>query len=329
MVADDRGWTTDIMKLWQSLMIALARSERVSRFMHRNAAAGALARRFVGGRDLAAAIETARDLQRRGVRVSLFYLGEYVSDPGIVQVTVAQKIAAIEALAQAGLDIHLSVDPTQIGYSIDPDLGRRNGLAIGKALARQASSSRNDRRDFLMLDMEDWTLVEATLQLREELAAAGVPVAQTLQAYLRRTAADLGPIIAAGGAVRLVKGAFVDRSERAFANRAGIDANYLALAERMLSAEARDAGFYPIFGTHDAGIAFDILALAKARGWPADAYEFEMLYGVRQELQQRLLTEGARLRLYLPFGEAWFPYAIRRVGESPRNIRLIFRALRS
>lgn len=317
------------MKLWQSLMIALARSGRVSRFMHRNAAASALARRFVGGRDLAAAIATARELQRRGGRVSLFYLGEYVSDPGIVQETVAQKIAAIEALAGAGLDIHLSLDPTQIGYSIDPDLGRRNALAIGQALTRQAVGGRNDRRDFLMLDMEDWTLVEPTLQLRDELAAAGIPVAQTLQAYLRRTAADLAPIIAAGGGVRLVKGAFVDRSERAFANRAEIDANYLALADRMLSAEARKAGFYPIFGTHDDKLAIRILALAKACGWAADGYEFEMLYGVRPELQQRLLAEGVRLRFYLPFGEAWFPYAIRRVGESPRNIRLILRALAS
>lgn len=317
------------MKLWQSLMIGLARSGRVSRFMHRNAATSALARRFVGGRDLAAAIETARVLQRRGVRVSLFYLGEYVSDLGIVQKTVAQKVAAIEALAGAGLDIHLSVDPTQIGYSIDPELGRRSALAIGQALVRQAVGGRNDRRDFLMLDMEDWTLAEPTLKLRGELAAAGVPVAQTLQAYLRRTAADLEPIIAAGGAVRLVKGAFVDRTTRAFASRAEIDSNYRVLADRMLSADARETGFYPIFGTHDDGIAFDILALAMARGWPADGYEFEMLYGVRQELQQRLLAEGARLRLYLPFGEAWFPYAIRRVGESPRNIRLILRALTS
>jgi proline dehydrogenase len=315
------------MKLWQSLMIALARNRRLTEFMHRNAAASALARHFVGGRDLAAAIATARELQQRGVGVSLFYLGEYVADPALVRETVAQKIAAIEALATAGLDVHVSVDPTQIGYSIDADLGRRNGLAIGQALARVAAG-RNSGRHFLMLDMEDCTLVTPTLRLREELAATGVPVAQTLQAYLRRTAADLKPIIAAGGAARLVKGAFADMTERAFPSRAAIDANYLALVDRMLSDEARKTGFYPIFGTHDERLALRILALAETRGWPRDSFEFEMLYGVRPRLQA-LLADGARLRLYLPFGEAWFPYAIRRVGESPRNIRLILRALAS
>jgi len=315
------------MRLWQSLMIALARNRRVTDFMHRNTAASALARQFVGGRDLAAAVQTARGLHEQGIGASLFYLGEYVADPALVRETVAQKIAAIEALAEAGLDIHVSVDPTQIGYSIDADLGRRNGLAIGQALAR-AVAGRNSGRNYLMLDMEDWTLVTTTLQLRDELAAAGVPVAQTLQAYLRRTAADLEPIIAAGGAVRLVKGAFADRTERAFSSRAAIDANYLALADRMLSDDARKSGFYPIFGTHDERLAIRILALAETRGWPRGSLEFEMLYGVHPRLQ-RLMADGARLRLYLPFGEAWFPYAIRRVGESPHNLRLILRALAS
>ena len=155
-----------------------------------------------------------------------------------------------------------------------------------------------------MLDMADWTLVTPTLQLRDELAAAGVPVAQTLQAYLRRTAADLEPIIATGGAVRLVKGAFADRTERAFARRTAIGQLSGAGGSHAVD-DARKADFYPIFGTHDERLAIRILALAETRGWPRDSFEFEMLYGAHPRLQ-RLMADGARLRLYLPFGEAWF-----------------------
>lgn len=138
------------MRPWQGTMIALARSPRVSGFMHRNAAASALARRFVGGGDLAVAMATAQDLRQRGISVSLFYLGEYVSDPEIVRRAVEQKTAAIEALAQADLDIHVSVDPTRIGHAIDADLGRRNAFAIGEAwrpyaIRRVGESPRNAR----------------------------------------------------------------------------------------------------------------------------------------------------------------------------------------
>jgi proline dehydrogenase len=154
-----------------------------------------------------------------------------------------------------------------------------------------------------------------------------VPVAQTLQAYLRRSADDLEPMIAAGGPVRLVKGAFADPRPHAYQGKTEIDRNYLALARRMLAADAKEKGFRPVFGTHDDALLAEIRRIARSGGWEPGQYEFEMLYGVRTELQRELRTAGEQVRLYLPFGKAWWPYAVRRIGESPRNARLLARAV--
>lgn len=310
------------MKTWQSWMIALARSPGVTRWMQANRATAALARRFVGGDSAEEAIAAAQRLRRAGFKTSLYYLGEYAADPRVIAETVRQKETAVMLLRDARLQVHLSIDPTQIGYGFDDALGERMALEIG-GLAQQA----RDERPVLMLDMEDADYVTRTLALRGRLAAAGIPVAQTLQAYLKRTADDLKPIIAGGGSVRLVKGAFADPRPHAFQTRAEIDGNYLRLAQAMLSADAKAGNFRPVFGTHDAALIAKIRLIARARGWSADAYEFEMLYGVRSELQRQLREQGEQVRLYLPFGRDWWPYAIRRVGENPRNAMLLARAV--
>jgi proline dehydrogenase len=178
-----------------------------------------------------------------------------------------------------------------------------------------------------MLDMEDADYVTRTLALHHRLAAEGIPVAQTLQASLKRTAEDLAAIVERGGSVRLVKGAFADGRTHAFQSRAEIDTSYLALARAMLGAEARMRGFRPVFGTHDDALIAEIRLIARNGGWSPGSYEFEMLYGVRTELQKQLREQGEQVRLYLPFGRDWWPYAIRRVGESPRNAALLARAL--
>jgi len=310
------------MKNWQSWMIALARSPRVTRWMQANRATAALARRFVGGSNAEEAIETAKRLRQAGLKVSLYYLGEYVADPALIEETVRQKKLAVMLLKGARLQVHLSIDPTQVGYGYDDAMGERLALEIGRSV-QQADGE----LPVLMLDMEDADYVTRTLALRNRLVAEGIPVAQTLQAYLKRTAHDLAPIIAAGGSVRLVKGAFADPRPHAFQGKAEIDNNYLSLARKMLSADAKASGFRPVFGTHDEALIQEIRLIAKNGGWPPGAYEFEMLYGVRTELQRRLHDQGEQVRLYLPFGRDWWPYAIRRVGESPRNALLLARAL--
>jgi len=165
------------------------------------------------------------------------------------------------------------------------------------------------------------------VDLHQALRAASLPAGLTFQAYRHRTESDLKGAIRTGGAVRLVKGAFAEGKSIAFTHRREIDENFLRLAGMMLSEEARENGFYPIFGTHDDRIIDRIIRMAHRRGWPADAYEFEMLYGVRCRYQEQLVRSGAKLRLYLPFGTDWRPYAVRRVGECPQNAAFLIRSL--
>jgi proline dehydrogenase len=314
-------------RIWQSWMIALARSARVTRWMQGNRATASVARRFVAGADAAKAIAVARDLERAGFKTSLYYLGEYVKDPTIVAENGRQKMQVAEGLSAAHLQIHVSIDSTQIGYAIDEAAGEQLALKIGARIRELGWT--NGAPPVLMLNMEDAEYVDRILGLRARLLAAGVPVAQTLQAYLKRSADDLAPIIAAGGHVRLVKGAFADPRPHAYQGKAEIGGNYLSLARRMLSTEAKANGFRPVFGTHDDALIAEIRLIAKNGGWQSGAYEFEMLYGMRTELQRQLRQQGEQVRLYLPFGRDWWPYAVRRVGESPRNAALLARAVAS
>jgi proline dehydrogenase len=306
-------------------MIALARSPRVTRWMQGNRATAAIARRFVAGADTAQAMAVARELEKAGFKTSLYYLGEYVKDPGIVAENGRQKIAVAESLKAAQLQIHVSIDSTQVGYAIDEKAGEELALRIGARLRDLGEAG--GAPPVLMLNMEDAEYVDRIFALRARLLEAGVPVAQTLQAYLKRSADDLAPIIAGGGSVRLVKGAFADRRPHAFQARAEIDENYLALARMMLGSNAKASGFRPVFGTHDDALITEIRLIAKKGGWQPGAYEFEMLYGVRTELQRHLKAQGEQVRLYLPFGRDWWPYAVRRIGESPRNAALLGRAV--
>lgn len=311
------------MSMFQRTAIALARNPVAGRAMRALAARSSLAGRFVGGADVEAAVRTAARLREaHGIRASLFYLGEYVADPQTIEHNVAQAIAACEALAAAGLDAHMSVDPTAIGYMHSDALGQDNAGRIGMAARRAAGAG----RDWLVLDMEDAGILDRTCALHRDLLAAGVPAGLTLQARRRRTPEDLAWAIRQRTALRLVKGAFPERALD-HAGRARVDQAYLDAASIMLSREARESGFYPVFGTHDDRLAGAIMALARERGWDPDAFEFEMLYGVRPDWQLALRALGYNVRVYLPFGGDWWPYAIRRVGENPRNAWLLARSL--
>ncbi|MFM2044172.1 MAG: hypothetical protein RLY86_2748 [Pseudomonadota bacterium] len=313
---------------WQAALIALAESPRAMRWAQGSAATSALASRYVGGGDAAAGVATARRLlAERSIRSSLYYLGEYVDTHALVQENIAAKLEAADLLGRAGLDVHVSVDPTQVGHSIDPDLARRAILAIGEAIAAAAGS----RPGFhaLMLDMEDASVTDATIDLHSRLHRAGLPAALTLQAYRRRTTADLAPLIRDGAMVRLVKGAFAAGPDIAFTRQGEIKEAYRTLITRMLSRAARDSGFRPVIATHDTALHTHAREQAAANGWPAGSYEFEMLLGVRPDVSSTLAAAGERVRLYLPFGRDWWRYAARRIGENPRNALLLARSAAS
>jgi proline dehydrogenase len=292
--------------------------------MQRHGGATALARRFVvvGGPE--AAVDVARRLHaRRGISASLAHLGEYVDDPARIDRTVEASLAVSQFLGAAGLDVQVSVDPTAIGHLASADLCRANAERIARAVAAQPAVGRN----FLMLDMEDLFLVEPTLRLQRHLLDQGLPVGVTLQARLRRTEDDLAGVLTRAPAVRLVKGAFPLGPEHDHQGKAAIEHSFLSLARTMLSPPARAAGLHPVFATQDDGLIRRVAELARRMGVGPDGYEFEMLYGAHREGERRLRAEGYSVRLYIPFGVDWWPYAVRRVGEHPRNALLLGRSL--
>lgn len=315
-----------LRRAWQASMIRLARSQIAKDFMQRSGSGSRLAARYVGGASPQDGVARAQKLRRsHGIKASLFYLGEYVGAPDLVAQNAASKHAVAKQLGRTGLDVHVSVDPTQIGHALDAELARRNAFGIAERIAGAADG----RPGFhaLMLDMEDYTVVDATIALHDGLRAANLPAALTLQAYLRRTETDLDRQIGAGGRVRLVKGAFAAGSDIAFTSRADIKRNFRRLIERMLSRKARDRGFYPIVATHDEGLHDYTVETAGRNGWRLGEYEFEMLFGIRPDVADGLAQAGQTVRLYVPFGVDWWPYAIRRIGENPANAVLLARSI--
>lgn len=317
-----------LRRVWQSSMIALARSSWLKARAQKRHSASALARNYVAGSDVRAGLERAYALKRdNALRSSLCYLGEYVTDPAMVTETVRNKLAIVDALAQADLDVHVSVDPTQIGLLIDDRTCRDNARAIA-ARVRERAGNRPGVH-CMMLDMEDASLVHSTIDLHDTLRRDGLPVAVTLQAYLRRTEADLDGLLAAGARVRLVRGAFAESARSAFTGDEEIKESFRRLISRMFSPDAKASGFYPTIATHDDRIQSFAISQARRYGWEKGSYEFEMLLGVRTGLAEELARSGERVRLYVPFGKDWWPYAVRRVGESPHNAKLIIRSLLS
>ncbi len=312
--------------LWQSSMIAMARSKRVKAFMQNARATSFLRGKYVAGDSAEKGVQRALELLKtHNIRSSLFYMGEYVDDLGLVAENLREKSGVIEALSEVGLGIHVSVDPTQIGHHVDPNIVEGHALALAEKIS--ASVSDTGALNCLMLDMEDASLNDPTITLHNALQDQGLPVALTLQAYLRRTYADMEAQVARGSEVRLVKGAFAASADIAYPTQKEIKENSRKLIRLMLSAEARHSGFYPIIATHDTKLHAYAIEQATANGWADDEYEFEMLLGVREDVAIALAAQGAKVRLYVPFGRDWWPHAVRRIGESPRNALLLARSL--
>ena len=312
------------MRLWQSAMISLAKNEKLTATMQSSAFVQRFASQFVGGTDGSQALDTVARLRERGIRTSVFCLGEYIRDADLVEQCVMDLLHILPKLSEVGLDTHVSVDPTQMGASIDWTLCAGNVKRVIDCVAQLATP----QRKVLMLDMEDSSFTDATLNLWDTLHSNGYPVAITIQAYLRRSERDIRRLVEAGATVRLVKGALAEKADVAYRARSDIHANYRALTEMLLSADAKAQGAYPAFGTHDERMIAYATERAKANGWTHEQWEIEMLYGVRDALQRELVAKGHRLRLYMPFGKNFWPYSVRRIGESPQNLQFVLRAMR-
>jgi len=273
-----------------------------------------VASRFVAGEDRLAAIATTRALNEQGIMVTLDYLGESCTHEGEALQAREEILRLLNDIAAHRLQANVSVKPTQLGLKIDPELA----LSNLQALVRRSREVGN----YIRIDMEDSPVVDTTLgmyrRLRHEYGLDNVGV--VIQAYLYRSEADIEQLIEEGARVRLCKGAYAEPSEVAFPRKADTDANYLNLVRLLLSPKARANGVYPAFATHDAAIIEEIKAYVRRHNIPTEAYEFQMLHGIRRDLQEALVAEGYRVRVYVPYGTAWYPYFMRRLAERPANL---------
>ncbi len=295
--------------LTRALLLRLANSRRVESFVRNNAWTVRTSRRFVAGERLEEVAAPVRELNTRGISVTLAHLGESITSADEVRAVVDAHLALIQFIRVEGLAANVSVKLTALGLDVDEELCYRN-------MARLLQAAGPDL--FVRIDMEGSAYTQRTLGLFErvrEEAPGGVDVGVVIQAYLRRSEADLARLIEMGARVRLCKGAYDELPAVAFRTRAEVDASYLRLLEPLML-----RGDYPAIATHDLRMIEAAKAIAERNGLSRDLFEFQMLFGVRRDLQARLAAEGYRMRVYTPFGDRWFPYFMRRLAERPANL---------
>ncbi len=273
------------------------------------------ARRFIAGESIAEAIAAARVLQQRGLLVTLDHLGENVTTLDEAAAATREYLHIAETMTAAGIERNISLKLTGLGLDVDTARAIDNLRTI---LQRTEAAG-----FFVRLDMESSHYTSATLDIIETLWREGHRgLGVVLQAALRRSERDLDRMNSLGVRVRLVKGAYTEPRAIAYQRKADVDAAY----ERMMRVLIT-AGHYPAIATHDQSM------IAKTRQWAAesgvapDRFEFQMLYGIRRDLQVSLVREGYRVRIYIPFGREWFPYFMRRLGERPANVMFVVRSL--
>ena len=275
--------------------------------------------RFMPGEDLGDALEALGTLAQQGLAGVLTELGEGVSEPAKADAAARDYQEALAQVHARGLDCDVSVKLTHLGCDIDAE----RCLARVRSLVKRATECRR----FVWIDMEQHSYVESTLRTYRQLVAEFQNVGICLQAYLYRTADDLSSLIERGGGVRLVKGAYREPAAVAYARKRDVDDNFLALADRLLSAQARSAGVRAVFGTHDRRMIEAVQALGSAASIPAGAFEFHMLYGIQRAEQVRLVREGYRVRVLISYGTQWFPWYMRRLAERPANLLFAAKAV--
>jgi proline dehydrogenase len=296
-------------------LLYLANRRPVYRMVMRHDLLRGMAQRYVAGEELADGIVVAATLNTQRLLVSLDHLGESVTNGAEARRAAAAYLDALDALAGDHVEGNISLKLTQLGL----DVAREMAVAhLRKVLARA-----RELDTFVRIDMESSAYTQRTLDVHQELWNDGFRnVGIVLQAYLHRTAADVERAIDMGVQVRLCKGAYLEPPRVAFADKASVDANYARLMERLLV-----HGTHPAVATHDERLIRLAQQIATRENISPDRFDFEMLFGVRRDLQLRLVDEGYRVRVYLPYGKQWYPYLVRRLAERPANVAFFVRSL--
>jgi proline dehydrogenase len=282
--------------------------------METSAAAERLTARFIAGHTLERELEVCRRLNTEGILATLDHLGESVTSLDEAARSRDAYLNALDQIAKLGLQATVSIKLTQLGLDFSEDASRANVERLA-ARAKAIGSC-------VEVDMESSEYVDRTLALVSDLHARFGCVRAVIQAYLYRSESDVEELCRQSIPVRLCKGAYREPSDVAFPRKREVDENYVRLMTKLL-----DQGRYPAIASHDERIIQRALAYVKERNIAADRFEFQMLYGIRRDLQRRLVQAGYRLRLYVPYGDAWYPYFMRRLAERPANVLFLVRNL--
>lgn len=303
------------MAVLRSAFIALSKNRALRSFSESSAMGRKLSSRFVAGMELDDALRVAEAVNRQGMLVTLDSLGESVTSE--VEAHQAAEIyhKLLDAIAARKLNANVSVKLTQMGLELSPELAG----GIAEALARHARATGN----FVRIDMEDSSLTQVTLDIVRRIQALPElrgSIGIVIQAYLYRSQADIEQLLADGIRVRLCKGAYKEPAEVAFPSKADVDKNYVRLAGMLL-----DSPVYHGLATHDEAMIAAAKRFASRLQIDRRRFEFQMLYGVRRDLQKKLVAEGYSVRVYIPFGREWYPYFMRRLAERPANVLFLAR----
>jgi proline dehydrogenase len=273
------------------------------------------ARRFIAGESIEEAIASVRDLPAKGLHLTLDYLGESVSSADAAAAAAAQYLHIFEAVVASGIERNVSLKLTQLGLDVD------RATAIDNM--RRILEPADHYGFFVRIDMEGSQYTEITLSVLETLWQQGHrQVGTVIQSCLKRSDGDIRRLNALGARVRLVKGAYKEPKTLAFQRKTDVDAAFVDQMRLLL-----DEGNYPAIATHDPAMIAATKAYAREKAYAPDRFEFQMLFGIRRDLQAALVSEGYRVRVYVPFGQQWYPYFMRRLGERPANVAFVLRGI--
>lgn len=295
------------------LILELAESPQVRRFIETNVLSRALADRFVPGETIREGVDAAERMNRSGFKILLGYLGEHVEDEREADDAANTYVDTLEEISRRTPGTHITIKLTQLGL----DLSTEGCLERAEKICAKAAEVGTT----VAIDMESHEYTDRTIDIYKKLRGSHSRIVLCLQAYLRRTEADIESLLPLNPAIRLCKGAYNESSDIALDRKAATDA-YLRLLEQLLPALE-----YTEIATHDDGIIRRALQLSRELDVPPNRYEFQMLYGIRRDLQKVLADSGIGVRVFVGFGESWYPYLMRRLAERPANLRLFLEAL--
>jgi len=298
----------------RAALLYLSQKRELKDFFSKLPGFNQVTRRFIAGENIDDAIAAILELNRVGVTATFDYLGESTTSRAEAESDVREYLRVLDRIEATGVDSNVSVKLTQLGLDIDEDYCLQNTRRIVEAARRLDN--------FVRIDMEDSSKTDATLRIFKRLYGEYGNVGIVLQAYLYRAEKDVDDVLAMGARIRLCKGAYKEPEEVAFPEKSEVDANFIRLMRKLLK-----SGVYHGIATHDEKMIRATKEFAAAERVSSDAFEFQMLYGVRRDLMLKLAREGYRVRTYVPYGEHWYPYFMRRLAERPANVWFVLKNL--